>query len=228
MKRKRAFWVSVTTAVLMGLVLSAYPVVAGTVNFDNISTGSYVDLQTGGVTFSATDLRVATDTLAVTPPNVLLGQFQLPNLSSGTAYFPIITMTFDQPQFYVTFHELGTSVLVSSTGFVDAIVAQAFDQQGNLLDQDRLFLQAPLFYEYNFRGDRRVTLSADGITKVTFGALVYNTDVFIGEFGTEIDNLAFCACTTDGTTNPVPIPASFILLGSGLLGMVGLRKKFKA
>jgi hypothetical protein len=112
---------------------------------------------------------------------------------------------------------------ISFGGTGHAIVAQAFDQQGNLLDQDRLFLSS-LFYEYNYRGDRRVTLSADGIAKVTFGALVYNPDQFFGEFGMKIDNLAFCNCATDSPCTPTPVPGTVVLLGSGLLGMLGFRK----
>lgn len=225
MKGKSLLWVSVT-AVLLGLLLGAGPVGAGTVNFDDISPFVGTSLSTDGVTFTGgvntvapASLSVLANTdLAVTPPNVLTGNFE--QVPSPSGYYPMITMVFDKPQFYVTFHELlaHVSANLRGAGDVTAIVAKAFDQSGNLLDQDRFFLETfPITYD--FTGDRRIILSADGITKVTFGA---NLVEVVPDFGASgfltIDNLAFCPCDPiDGPA--VPIPASFLLLGSGLLGL---------
>jgi hypothetical protein len=57
--------------------------------------------------------------------------------------------------------------------------------------------------------------------------IVFNNGIYLGEdgylqFGADTDNVSF------GNINPTPLPGTFLLLGSGLLGLVGLGRIRKA
>jgi hypothetical protein len=226
MKGKNILWISLI-AVFLGLLLAAGPGAAGTVNFDDITPPGANPLYTGGVTFSADKVAVENNpALAVTPPNVLTCSASPDIKGHAIDYYPIMTMAFDQPEFYVTFHELAFSALIRVNidqflPLMVAAVAQALDQTGNLLDQDRLFFGSG--EGYTFSGDRRIILSADGIKSVTFGVIINSISHFDPSqvnLSVVIDNLAFCPCSTDPSA--APIPGSLFLLGSGLVGLGGL------
>jgi hypothetical protein len=196
MKGRKWWWIALT-AFLLKLLLDIGPAAAGTVNFDNLPTPGPNPLKTAGATFSATSLAVTGNpTSAVTPPNVLSCTSSY-NLSViGISDYPIFSITFDTPQFYVSFHELsfqmGLSVEVTAAPVVNAIVARAFDVNGNVVDQDRLFFTGGA--GINFSGDRRIILSANGIKSVVFIATLSNiSSTGVMQLTSLIDNLAFCA-----------------------------------
>jgi hypothetical protein len=227
-KGKVYMWVTVI-AVLVGLLLVSGPAAAGTVNFDDITPGNFFTLHTGGVTFSSQFLEVVDNpSLAVTPPNVLDGHTQGYYNKGTNLFLPGMTMVFDQPQFYATFHFLDWKMSSFPVDLsVKGFELRAFDQGGKLVDRDRFLFDQPTSktQDYEFTGDKRFTVSADGIKSMSFDAIIdyFGNDhvIFSDAY---IDNLAFSnnISLPRSLPPPVPIPGSLLLLGSGLLGMLGI------
>jgi hypothetical protein len=125
-----------------------------------------------------------------------------------------LVFTFDVPRGFVQFTG------GDAGGDLDQFNVKAYDNGGNLL----FSVDSPVF------GGNPLDLDLYMVDQYTiiFDNALHGTGFIktlevtsIGpEAGIEIDDLIFC--------QPVPIPPSAILLGSGLLGLVGLRRFRKA
>jgi hypothetical protein len=103
-------------------------------------------------------------------------------------------------------------------GDQDRFVVKAYDKTGVLLatvDTGVFGGNAPLASPYeNYMVDQfRVDFTTVGFIKT----MVVEAFSVAGGAGIVIDDLTYC--------HPAPIPGSLLLLGSGILGLVGLRKK---
>jgi hypothetical protein len=87
---------------------------------------------------------------------------------------------------------------------VDTVTMTAYDASGNVLGTSTVASQ----------DWARLSVFSPGIAKVTL-------DRIAGTGGTEFDNLTF------GDTRPVPVPATILLLGPGLVGLAAIRRRFK-
>lgn len=124
------------------------------------------------------------------------------------------------------FNTIGNSTIATFTNLVNFV---SIDLGDNNADADNLFLRAynslnsqigitTTSIPASFRGAVTLTLAVPNIHHIEyFGVGVSNNSV-------AWDNLIF---TEQGGSNRIPEPASMMLLGSGLVGMVRLRKKKK-
>jgi hypothetical protein len=90
-------------------------------------------------------------------------------------------------------------------GDTDTLILKAFDGTDSLLDLDSI---TSVFMDPGLTA----TVSGANITYITFEVSV------TGDHGLFFDDLSF---------TPIPIPGAVWLFGSGLIGLLGLRKRFK-
>lgn len=191
-------------------VLTAGPASAYLINFDNLAPGAVIDnVNLGGVTiFSEAGAQTVVTTQASfgvgwrTPFNAITNFGTNGNFL--TAYD--LTIVFDavQPSISLTGGDMG--------GDQDQFTVTAFDVNNVQIGQvitpvfgGNAFSAGPMADFYT------VNMNYAGIKKVVVSDAI--------PAGIGIDNVQFCIY-------PTPIPASLVLLGSGLLGLVGLRRKF--
>ena len=204
--------------VFMGFLWSS-TTLAMLIDFDDYPTGplSFAPAdryQTLGVIFNR-DIPVYS--VAVLEPQWWVNKFEngggsLPNvmgLSRSLDPRLSIDMQFVIPGTYIPATTDYVSVLLADSEVGSTIgLVEAFDINGNLL--------ASLSPTTPQSSTRSIQFNMLGISMIRF------TDV---DDGVEIDNINFNTPNTQ--PSPVPEPSTLLLLGSGFLGVVGLRKRFK-
>jgi len=160
---------------------------------------------------------------------------------------PTISLTLDDPLIEVG-DLFNVRVLSDADGIGEELLAFGFDVSasgGSVFSYDG-YLLGPRFDDESF-GPGNVTASAfpgildDDVLLATlsFAALAEGTDrltvqgIFDGMFSglyyefTVADVYGMLDITVAGTTVPVPEPTSMVLLGSGLLGLAGFKRKLR-
>jgi hypothetical protein len=196
---------------LMG-VLALVPASAGAVlvNFDNFAPGQNINglhigdtAPNGCVITSFSGQTVVVNDFGVgfrSAPNALTN-FDPAFITPGNP----MTITFDIPRGLVAFTGGDRG------GDTDQFTVDAFDNNGNLITS----LTTPVF-----GGNAPDPMIMVDFYRVQFVDIGYIKKIVIRDAinaGIGIDDLEFC--------HPAPIPGSLLLLGSGILGLVGLRKK---
>ena len=199
-------------ALVAGLIIfGAGPAGAVLINFDNLAPGNIDGLNIGpgspdGVVITSSDGSAS----VYLGDQSGFGFTSWPNTVSNFGYITsaTLTITFEVPRGFVAF------VGGDSGGDTDQFTVAAYDAGGNLITS----FTTPVFggnpidpnnimvdqYQVAFNG-------SDFIKKVVVSNAI--------NAGILIDDLQYC--------HPVPVPPALLLLGSGLLGLVGLRRKFK-
>lgn len=94
----------------------------------------------------------------------------------------------------------------------DNLFLKAYSSSGTLLDQKTFLLPETT------NGGPTLTVTGANIDHVEFGSTGGNNGNWLNSV--YFDNFSY-------TTTPVPEPTTMLLIGSGLLGFAGLRKRFK-
>lgn len=199
---------SVFLGMVAVLAMAAGPASAYLITFDNLAAGAVIDgVDLGGVTIfseaGAQTVVVANGQNGVgwrTPVNAITNFG--PNGAFLTAYDLTIVFSSVQPSISLTGGDMG--------GDFDQFTVTAFDSNNVQIGQ----VTTPVFGNQPQVGTQMVdfwtvNLNLPGIKSVVVSDAI--------NAGIGIDNVQFCV--------PAPIPASLLLLGSGLLGLVGLRRK---
>lgn len=189
------------------LALAALPVGAATYGFDNLAPGTSIEGQTYfGVTYTSSD-----GTAQVYLGNQPNFGYISPDNTISTAGFLTtnsLTMTFTTPQ--DSFGFIGGD----SGGDTDRFLVTAYDAANNVLGSidTGVFGGNPLDPNNIMVDNFLISLNFSGMKYVVVSNAI--------NAGILIDDVQQC--------NPIPLPPSVLLLGSGLLGLVGVGWRFKA
>jgi hypothetical protein len=215
---RKSLWI----IALLFAALGAPNASADTVNFDsiNVSPGSTVDISTTnylaqyGITLANvtanTKVNVfnANGTLIVAPssPNVIVQQGNV----NGESY----TLQFSTPLSSFSFDVAGNSKSGGSGTLVAAWSATAYNSSNMVVSSAG---DPSLLSTYSPFAPKTYTLAGPGISYVTF------SDNCAGVCGTQllIDNLSSPELTQ------TPEPSTYLLLGTGLLGLLALAARSK-
>jgi hypothetical protein len=192
------------------LALAALPAGAATYGFDNLAPGTSIENQTYfGVTYTSQGGDSAV--YLGNQPN--FGYISPDNTISNFGFLigNTMTMTFTTPQ--NSFGFIGGD----AGGDQDHFLVNAYDAANNLLGtiDTGVFGGNPLNPNNIMVDNYLISLSLNNMKYVTVTA--FSVD---GGAGILIDDVQQC--------NPIPLPPSVLLLGSGLLGLVGVGWRFKA
>lgn len=184
---------------LLALLVSYFPIVvqASTINFDDIAANPTQSISNDYLSLGV----IFTNALVVHEGN----------WGNGSVSSPNAVMIGSTPT-CLTFHMPG-SYTPGITDFVSAYVGdwsiETDEIQMTAYDFDNVILDSATYTTTNVFG--LISISAEGIHRVEFIELIGS--------GADFDNLTFNSITS------VPIPGALFLLGSGLLGIVGLRRR---
>jgi hypothetical protein len=205
----------ILVAVGVVAVLTAGPASAYLINFDNLAPNAIIDgVNLGGVTitsapgFTQVKANGAAGAAFISPYNAIT------NYTAGGGLDGMITqplsMIFDVPQSSIAFTG------GDNGGDVDQFTVTVFDVNNVQLGQ----VITPVFggkaplgnlmvdqytVQLNFLGGMKTVVVSDAIN-----------------FGIAIDNLQFCEIAQ------TPLPPTALLLGSALVGLLGLRRRFNS
>ncbi|MGZ3767550.1 MAG: PEP-CTERM sorting domain-containing protein [Mucilaginibacter sp.] len=165
-----------------------------------------------------------------------LGKLNDPNLSMSFDYSNLNLIGGSSPPYPYGVFRISTNGLWNGTGYEFQIIQQQA-QQGGMLNAGKIIgvwdIQTNSEYSPTLWG---VTLSSIlGIDNTYNGEAFGNMKVFgaqvnIGHWGgayggsVDIDSITF---TNSSVTPSVPEPTTMLLLGLGLMGVAGIRRKFK-
>jgi hypothetical protein len=173
-------------------------------------------------------------------------------IATGPAFADLATLSFDPDPIYVMPGDSFSVDLILSGIGVEGMSGFSFDvtYDSTILNLNNVAISGFLSgtdtslstpgYENLFNGyfDPPVTDSQITVASFSFdvsnAALLGSTmleflyDPGYANYYATADGFGFVdPATTPGTVNVVPIPPSMLMLGSGLLGLVGFRRKFK-
>lgn len=140
----------------------------------------------------------------------------------------IINIGYDNPELIFNSYVLGTSLTDSDLGQDDISDGESPIGRINIAefswmlgddfnDQPETFLLASLFFTGGVAGQSALFFENSLFFSNIDGAQIWN-----------VDDSDFSVITVSPAANPVPEPATMILLGTGLMGMVFSRKKRSA